>query len=48
MDNTPPRTHPYSTIMDDRFNAWYAEMEKRQEEYEQRMQSLLQHAEQLK
>ena len=33
--------------MDDQFHAWQAKMERKQEQYERGMQSLLQHAKQL-
>lgn len=48
MANIPPRVHPHSVTMDDRFHVWQAKMEKKQEEHKQCMQSLLQHAKQLR
>lgn len=48
MASIPPRMHPHSLTMDDRFHVWQAEMEKKQEDHKQCMQSLLQHAKQLR
>ena len=46
MANMPSTTH--STNADEQFQAWQEKMERKQENYDRRMQSLLQQAEQLK